>query len=103
MKPQKPGEPHPVPRSLPSPPHYPSPLTPSCSVSAGLSAGNGLGAGAFPGAGAQPGEGARAKLGCWGGGGGLGRAENSFMGESRGWEGSTGMRLGKGRDTSATR
>ena len=37
------------------------------------------------------------------GGEGLGRAENSFMGESRGWEGSTGRRLGKGRDTSETR
>ncbi|KAF4015518.1 hypothetical protein G4228_007341, partial [Cervus hanglu yarkandensis] len=86
VKPQKPGEPHPVPRSLPSPPSCPSPpLTPSCSVSPGPIAGNGLGAGAFPGAGAQPGEGARAKLGCWGGGrGGAGEGRKLIYGGDNG-------------------
>lgn len=89
VKPQKPGEPHPVPMSLSSAPHRPStptpaPLTHSCSVSPGLSSRNGLGAGAFPGVGAQPGE------GTWGprkeGGGGQ---KLDFLGENKGWEGST--------------
>ena len=79
MKPQKPGEPHPVPSSLPSPLVDPPPLLPPAPSPQDSALGMGWGLGPSPEL--EPSQ-VRAKLGCWGGAGqGLRRAENWFMGE----------------------